>query len=88
MPTREERAYARAVGEAAAFTAENPIGTPVRYWPGVRDEAQARVSTIRSAAWALLSGQAIVKVAGYPGGIALSHVEPLPKTDESEGQEP
>lgn len=87
MPTREERAYARAVGEAADFTARYPVGTPVRYWPGVRDEGSARLSTIRSAAWALLSGQAIVKVAGYPGGIALSHVEPMPQTHESEGSQ-
>ena len=50
-----------------------PIGTPVIYWPGVR-EGEGRASVTRSAAWLLGGHSPVVMVEGYAGGIALSHV--------------
>ena len=55
------------------FNRDYPVGTPVTYWPGTRDAA-GRDSLTRTPAW-LVSGQPCVSVEGYPGGIALTHVE-------------
>lgn len=60
---------------AAAFTTAHPIGTEVRYWPGVR-YGVGRLSTIRTPAWVMPSGDIVISVEGYPGGIALTHIEP------------
>jgi hypothetical protein len=74
--TRAQRDYAEADAKAKAFTAANPVGTLVRFWPGVR-AGEGRESAIRSDAWALLSGHVIVCVEAYPGGIDIGHVEPI-----------
>lgn len=62
--------------EAAAdvFNQKAPVGTPVTYWPGER-KGPGRESRTRSKAWVMASGQAVVSVEGYPGGIALTHVK-------------
>lgn len=57
------------------FNAAHPIGTPVTFWPGAREGA-GTASTTRSKAFTLGSGDAVVMVEGYPGGIALTHVQP------------
>lgn len=51
------------------------VGTPVRYWPGAREGEGIR-SVTRTPAWTLGSGDPVVSVKGYPGGIHLSHVAP------------
>lgn len=66
--------------EAARFTERHPIGTPVRYWPGLR-KGEGRASTIRSRAWVMGGGHVVVKVDGYPGGISLTHVEVVASDD-------
>ena len=53
-----------------------PVGTPVRYWTGVRT-GPGRESTTRSPAWTLGSGTVVASVEGYTGGIALTHMEPI-----------
>ena len=73
------RAAAKATKEAAEWNSRYPVGTPVRYWPGRRDGRSIEGRT-DSGAW-VVCGQAVVSVAGYPGGIALSHVEPLPEVE-------
>lgn len=60
----------------------HPIGTPVRYWPGVRS-GPGREGVTTSHAW-MISGHASVKVDTYLGGIALSHVEPIGVTVATE----
>lgn len=60
--------------EVEAFNAMVPVGTPVRFWPGVRN-AEPKLGNVRSKAWVLGGHTAVVKVTGYAGGIALSHVE-------------
>lgn len=50
------------------------VGTPVRYWPGVR-EGEGILSKTRSPAWELGHGEAVVLIEGKSGGVALSHVE-------------
>jgi hypothetical protein len=62
---------------AAEFTFANPPGSPVLAWPGTRDLEPLR-TRIRGSAWVMASGHAVVRVAGYAGGIALSHIEPDP----------
>jgi hypothetical protein len=57
------------------FNEAHPVGTPVLYWPGAREGAwPGRESVTRSQA-RLLCGTPCVWVEGYPGGIALTHVE-------------
>jgi hypothetical protein len=48
-------------------------GALVRYWPGVR-EGVGRVGRTRSEVWEV-SGQPVVSIHGYAGGVALTHVE-------------
>ena len=55
------------------FNARFPVGTPVLYWPGVR-EGEGRESVTRSEAWLLGGHTPVVMVEGYAGGIALSHI--------------
>jgi len=50
-----------------------PVGSPVYYWPGVR-EGEPRKGATRSEAWLLGGHSPVVLVDGYAGAIALSHV--------------
>lgn len=59
---------------AAEFNGTNPVGTPVRFWPGAR-EGVGRESVTSSPAWVMGGHSAMVSVHDYPGGIALTHVE-------------
>ena len=54
-------------------------GTPVRYWPGIK-YGPGIASRTRSEVWHI-SGVPVVAVEGYPGGIALTHVEVAAPTD-------
>ena len=54
---------------------EIPIGTKVRYWPGIRDGHEGTLSTTRTHVWEMADGTALVAVDGYPGGIQLSHIQ-------------
>lgn len=63
-----------------------PPGTWVRYWPGAKTDPP-RIGKIRSEWWALGHGEAVVKVEGYAGGIAATHVEPM-TVDEIEAMTP
>ena len=58
------------------WNAVHPIGTPVRYWRGLRD-GDGQVAVTRSKAWRLSSGEPVVMVEGCAGGIALTHVEAI-----------
>lgn len=53
---------------------DNPVGTPVDFWPGFR-EGPGRRTVTRSVAWVMPSGSAVVMVEGYAGAIALTHVD-------------
>lgn len=63
------------------FNRRAPIGTTVRFWPGAR-EGEGRIAKTRTPAW-LMTSAVVVSVEGYPGGIALSHVEVLGSADPS-----
>ena len=56
-----------------------PIGTPVRAWPGVLGQEPVLLTRTRNKPWALGSGDMVVSVEGYAGGIALTHIEVLDK---------
>jgi hypothetical protein len=59
------------------WNARYPIGTPVRYWPGVK-RGEGHESKTRTPAWVIHGGHsALVSVEGYSGGIILSHIEPI-----------
>lgn len=68
-----DQMHAEATAQADAWNAAHPVGTPVRFWPGVR-EGEGRPSRTRSVAWAP-GHTPMVLVEGYVGGIILSHVE-------------
>lgn len=61
--------------------ADIPFGTPVTYWPGVR-EGKGIESVTRSGIWHVC-GQPVVLVEGYSGGIALTHVEPRVEIEDT-----
>lgn len=50
-----------------------PIGTPVTYWPGLR-EGNGIKSVTRSNVWDVC-GTPVVMVRGAAGGIALTHIQ-------------
>ncbi len=58
----------------ATWNANHPVGTPVRYWPGVR-KGDGRVGVTRTPAWLMGGKWPAVSVSGYAGGIHLTHVE-------------
>lgn len=72
----------RAVEEAADFNKKYPPGSRVRFWPGLKT-VPALESTTRGPAWALPSGDAVVKVKGRTGGLALSNIEVIHQQAES-----
>ncbi|MFD7609654.1 hypothetical protein [Streptomyces sp. NPDC059828] len=76
----------RAEGQRLAdeFNARYPIGTPVVAYPLTRPEDNnpsffERLETVtRTPAWILGHGEPVVSVAGYAGGICLTHVDVVP----------
>lgn len=66
----------KAEAAVAAFNAKAPIGTPVRYWKGLR-EGDGAEGTVRSEAYVSASGDPVVFIHGCSGYMALSHVEVL-----------
>lgn len=66
---------------AAAWNSRHPVGTPVTYWPGVK-QGPGRTSRTRTPAWVVGGHSAVVSVEGYAGGIALTHVHPT-ETEET-----
>ncbi|WP_341394043.1 DUF4326 domain-containing protein [Arthrobacter sp. G119Y2] len=54
-----------------------PVGTPVLFWPGAR-VGEGRRSATRTPIWKMGDGTEVVSVEGYPGGIALTHIQTLP----------
>jgi hypothetical protein len=50
-----------------------PIGTPVRYWPGIK--AGDGAESVTTTPVFLVGGTICVTVKDYPGGIALTHIE-------------
>lgn len=81
--TRRQTKIDRAREEAAVFNESHPAGTPVLFWLGLRSETP-KESTTRGVAWALPGGDAVVRVKGRIGGIALTHIEAIPQPAESE----
>lgn len=65
---------------AEGFNARHPVGTPVLFWPGAKT-GTGRKSKTRTPAWAMNVNDAVVSVEGYPGGIALTHIEVQEVTD-------
>ncbi|GAA0495209.1 hypothetical protein Ade02nite_19050 [Paractinoplanes deccanensis] len=58
------------------FNRDDPVGTPVRFWPGVRS-GEGIESATRSSAQILSGHTPVVWVEGHAGCIALTHVEPI-----------
>lgn len=74
-PFSAEERKRRAQKRADDFNQHYPVGTPVRYWAGVREGA-GTISKTRTPAW-LVSDHVSVSVEGKAGGIAISHVDVL-----------
>jgi aconitase B len=83
LPTAEKDAPRRAwpvggvAGEVAQFNDLVSVGTPVLYWPGAR-VGPGRMSATRTRAWLLGDHTPVVMVEGFGGGVALTHVCPIP----------
>lgn len=71
-------------GDVARFNAATPVGSPVLFWPGDRS-GEGRESVTRSRAWLLGDQTPVVMVEDYPGGIALTHVAPIPPIASESG---
>ncbi|WKU07989.1 hypothetical protein [Micromonospora sp. HUAS LYJ1] len=61
---------------ARAFNDEFPVGTPVRYWKGIRD-GDGRTARTRTQAQLLSGHTAVVWLDGVSGCIALTHIQPI-----------
>lgn len=59
---------------AEEFNAAHPVGTPVRFWPGVMT-GPGIASRTRTPAW-YVGPYPVVSVEGYAGGISLKHISP------------
>lgn len=81
--TRHKTKLSRGIEEAAAFNKSHSPGTPVLYWLRLRTETPEE-SITRGEAWALPCGNAVVRVNGRVGGIALTHIEVINQLSESE----
>ena len=58
------------------FNHHYPIGTPIRYWTGIR-EGEGKSGETRSEATLLGGHTPVVWVTGHAACIALSHIEPI-----------
>jgi len=72
--------------EVARWNAARPVGIAVTAYPGVRGENGLTTRT-RSEAWLLGGHTPMVKVDGYAGGIALTHVDVAAGTEQGEGEQ-
>lgn len=81
--TRRRTKLDRALEEVSVFNEKHSAGTPVLFWLGLRTDTPEE-STTRGVAWALSEGDAVVRVNGRIGGIALTHIEVIPQPAESE----
>lgn len=61
--------------QAQEWNDAHPVGTPVRYWPGMRTGI-GRKGVTTSEAWAIGGHTAVVRIDTDSSCIALSHVEP------------
>lgn len=59
---------------AAQWNEKHPVGTKVRYYPILGHDENVETKT-RSEAWELGGGDAVVKVEGRAGGVALTNIE-------------
>lgn len=75
MGRKRQRGLVAAQLEVERWNKAHPIGTPVRFWPGIR-EGEGRTSRTRTEAH-LLNDNAVVWIEGWAGFIHLSHVERL-----------
>lgn len=66
--------------EINLFDERCPVGTPVRYWPGVR-EGDGILSRTRSRADLLGGHTPVAWVEGHGACIALSHVQVLTEAE-------
>lgn len=80
---RRQTKLERALEEVTVFNERNRAGTPVLFWLGLRTDTPEE-SITRGEAWALPCGDAVVRVKGRVGGIALTHIEVIPQPAESE----
>lgn len=62
--------------EVNSWNTQHPIGTVVRYWPGIR-EGEWKYSKTRSEAFLVAGEIAAVMVDGCRGGILLSSVQAI-----------
>lgn len=63
------------------------VGTPVLYWAGAR-VGEGRPSVTRTPIFKMGDGTEVVSVEGYPGGIALTHIQTRPVGATNTTQEP
>lgn len=60
-----------------------PVGTPVRFWPGIR-EGDGRTSRTRTAPQMFRDVDPVVCVEGFPGFMALTHVDVISEDEYAE----
>lgn len=82
MKNRRKTKYELAVEEADLFNQRHAPGTPVLYRLGL-NTVNPLESVTRGEAWALPCGEAVVRVKGRTGGVALSHIDVIPHHREN-----
>jgi hypothetical protein len=84
--TRAEQRTAKAQREADAFNAKCPVGTPVRYWSGLKEGEPTGTGEIEHPA-TVMCDHAVAWIQGARSCHSITHVEAL-KTAELTGSDP
>lgn len=67
------KSYAKLVIQVNNWNAKNPIGTPVYYYPTLKDKTPKQTKT-RSTAWIMSCHSAMIMIDGVSGGVSLDHI--------------
>jgi hypothetical protein len=79
MPVTNRRpSPARVKQQVETFNARKPVGSPVRYWPVMKDRSRFRDTQTRSEAFVSESGHAVIFLDAIGGTLSLDHVGDIP----------
>lgn len=69
-----KKTYEQLEKQVTNWNAKNPIGTPIYYYPTLKDRIPKQTKT-RSTAWVMSCHSAMVMIEGVSGGVSLDHIQ-------------
>ena len=86
VPDSGDLVTTSAATEVARWNEDNPVGTLVRYWRGVRQDEASGVGRIHRAAGLMRDGAEVAWIDTAACAIALSHIQVVPAGEEREAE--